>query len=227
MFDFDSAASWVSSNQGRLNNTQLLELYALYKTATCGSPSPDTPQPSLFAFRERAKWNAWHETAERMDSKAAATRYEEVVFELREMGDAGGEREEGSGGDGVSKSVSIMLRQDEDIKEEEVESLVSCVKKGNVDEVALFLDSHIDTNINVKSESDGTTALHWACDKGYGPIVRLLAQRGADVNAQDLEGMTALHYAALTDNADVYQLLLDLGANESIVDFSGTLPINS
>ncbi|KAJ3240082.1 acyl-CoA binding domain-containing protein 6, partial [Chytriomyces hyalinus] len=207
MFDFDSAAAWVSSNQGRLNNTHLLELYGLYKAATCGRPSPDNPQPSLFAFRERAKWNAWHETAERMDSKEAARRYVEVVCELSELGDAGGDGEVHAGDDGVSKSVSIMLRQDDDAKEDEVESLVSCVKKGNVNEVARFLDSHMDTNINLKSESDGTTALHWACDKGFGHIVRLLAQRGADLNAQDLEGMTALHYAALTDNADVYQLL--------------------
>src|SRR5580700_1361289 len=74
------------------------------------------------------------------------------------------------------------------------------------------------------------------------PLMDLLLQHGADVNAQvtgtktysmriarattSNEGMTALHFAAQSGRADVVRFLLDKGANAGIVDNNGHKPID-
>jgi ankyrin repeat domain-containing protein 50 len=47
--------------------------------------------------------------------------------------------------------------------------------------------------VNAKVEEDGGTALHWAARHGNEVVVRLLLERGADVDAKDDGGKTALH----------------------------------
>jgi uncharacterized protein len=74
------------------------------------------------------------------------------------------------------------------------------------------------------------------------PLMDLLLQRGADVNAQvtgtktysmriarapsSNEGMSALHFAAQSGRADVVRFLLDKGANAEIIDSNGHKPID-
>ena len=74
------------------------------------------------------------------------------------------------------------------------------------------------------------------------PLMDLLLQHGADVNAQVTgtktysmriarapstnEGMSALHVAAQSGRADVVRYLLDKGANAEVVDNSGHKPID-
>jgi ankyrin repeat protein len=74
------------------------------------------------------------------------------------------------------------------------------------------------------------------------PLMDLLLQHGADVNAQVTgtktyslrvarapsanEGMTALHLAAQSGRADLVRYLLDKGANAEIVDSNGHKPID-
>ncbi len=74
------------------------------------------------------------------------------------------------------------------------------------------------------------------------PLMELLIQHGADVNAQvsgtktysmrisrapsSNEGMTALHIAAQSGNVDVVKFLIDKGANTGIVDGNGRKPID-
>jgi len=74
------------------------------------------------------------------------------------------------------------------------------------------------------------------------PLVQLLLEHGADVNAQvsgtntysmrisrapsSNEGMTALHVAALTGNTGLVRYLLGKGANAAIADAAGRKPID-
>lgn len=53
-----------------------------------------------------------------------------------------------------------------------------------------------DSNLARKTTPDGRTPLHFACQKGSVPMVRVLLQHGADVNAQDHDGNTPLLEAA-------------------------------
>jgi len=52
-------------------------------------------------------------------------------------------------------------------------------------------------------------------------VVRLLVERGADVNAQDEEGRIALIHATEGGNTEVVQILLDKGADRSVKDRNG------
>jgi ankyrin repeat protein len=78
-------------------------------------------------------------------------------------------------------------------------------------------------------DSDGMTALHYACHSV--PICKMLLAKGADVDAQREEGNTPLHMAAyfprgehvdgIEFSADVFCLLLEGGADPDIKDNEG------
>ncbi|KAH8744645.1 ankyrin repeat-containing domain protein, partial [Hyaloscypha finlandica] len=62
----------------------------------------------------------------------------------------------------------------------------------------------------------GRTPLHWAAEKGYEKIMRLLIGRGADVNARDKAGRTPFTEAAEKGHIDIMRLLLENGADVNI-----------
>jgi ankyrin repeat protein len=60
----------------------------------------------------------------------------------------------------------------------------------------------------------------YAARQGYIDILRLLLEKGADVNMKDGVGRTALTYAAMYGHSDVSQLLMDFLATDA-TDKSG------
>jgi hypothetical protein len=66
--------------------------------------------------------------------------------------------------------------------------------------------------VNKKSKQEGQTALHLAAWKKDMAIVRLLLDKGADIEAENING-TALHIAASIGDTAVVRLLLDRGAD--------------
>ncbi len=71
------------------------------------------------------------------------------------------------------------------------------------------------------------TALMNACAWGHITAIRLLVDRGADLNVIDKEGKTALHYLAAAKpipNLELYQWMVAKGAKEEIKDLSGQTP---
>ena len=73
----------------------------------------------------------------------------------------------------------------------------------------------------------GLTALMFAAREGHIDIVRLLLDRGANINAINDYERTALMWAANTGHTDVVRLLLDRGANINAVDGDGDTALMS
>src|SRR5713226_1132455 len=55
--------------------------------------------------------------------------------------------------------------------------------------------------------------------------VRTLLQKGADVNASEIDGTTALHWAVNRDDLQTVELLLGAGANVKVVNRYGVNPL--
>ena len=65
----------------------------------------------------------------------------------------------------------------------EFEKLIDAAKRGSVEEAAGVVQHHPEL-INKRDES-GATALHYAAFGGHRDVVRLLVNRGAEINAHD------------------------------------------
>jgi len=59
----------------------------------------------------------------------------------------------------------------------------------------------------------GKTLLHHACAGGDVEKVKVLVERGLDINEGDYDGETPLHYAACFGHAAVAEFLIDKGAD--------------
>lgn len=71
----------------------------------------------------------------------------------------------------------------------------------------------------------GATPLVLAAAQGNGDTARVLIERGADVNACNLDGHTALFNFAKHGNEELCQLLLQRGARHDLSSASGLLPM--
>jgi ankyrin repeat protein len=90
------------------------------------------------------------------------------------------------------------------------------LKKGLIDRVKLLFTLN-------KTDSSGTTALSWAARNGHEAVVRLLLEKGADVEAKAKYGETALSWAAANGHEAVVRLLLEKGADvEAKAKYKGT-----
>ena len=69
--------------------------------------------------------------------------------------------------------------------------------------------------------------LHYAANKGYLEIVKLLLEKGADINVQDNDGRTPLHEAMSYQAFGVARFLLENGANVNLKNKDGDTPIIS
>src|SRR5260370_2800152 len=86
------------------------------------------------------------------------------------------------------------------------DDLRQAVRAGDADRVRTLLQQGVPLN---GIDSLGGTALHDAVWAGEGPIVAMLLDAGADVNARHMDaGSTPLHYAIITNRADIAAVLI-------------------
>ena len=85
----------------------------------------------------------------------------------------------------------------------------------NIAEVRRYLDEGVDPNHSYYSSRvlGGSTPLHWACQWNRPEAVKLLVERGANVEAIDRDGHTPLHTACSEGSVECVQPLLDHHCN--------------
>src|SRR5262249_11837194 len=88
--------------------------------------------------------------------------------------------------------------------------LIDAVKHGDRPAVTALMQRKSDVNA---TETDGTTALHWAAQNGDVEMVNALVHAGANVNARNRYGVAPLWLAATNGNADIVTVLLRAGAD--------------
>ena len=99
-------------------------------------------------------------------------------------------------------------------------NIIEAVRRGSLEGAKTCLEKGANPNQRDEEYSGSPGALHIASGAGNAPIVRLLLERGADVNMEDLDGETPLHNAAqLGNNIDVIRTLLEHGAEVNKSDY--------
>jgi len=84
-------------------------------------------------------------------------------------------------------------------------------EKGDLGYIKWILNNGYD--VNEKEPLKEATLLHYASHNGHIDLVKLLIERGADVNAKDIKGYTPLFAASARGHREVAEILLDNGAN--------------
>ncbi|KAJ5634581.1 hypothetical protein N7528_002423 [Penicillium herquei] len=91
--------------------------------------------------------------------------------------------------------------------------------------VEILIEHGADVTMGISGRiNDQWTPLHLATCRGFEGIVRVLLDKGAEVNGKTKRGSTALHLA-LREKTTIAQLLLDHGADPSLEDKNGQTPL--
>lgn len=97
--------------------------------------------------------------------------------------------------------------------DDEASLFTDAVKSGDVKVVKKFLDA----GANVNEKFFAWEPLQMAANKNQLEVIKLLIERGADLNYQHpLTKMTALHFAAYNGNKDMVNYLIAKGANKNL-----------
>ena len=103
--------------------------------------------------------------------------------------------------------------------------LHGAVVAGDLDEVnRLVLASG---EVDSQTSDDEVTPLHLAAREGHKKFARLLVDKGANPNVQDVDGKTPLHWAVRKGHRKIVDLLLNKYADVNIKDNNGRTPFYS
>lgn len=129
---------------------------------------------------------------------------------------------------GYTNIVKTLLDNNADIKaREDVDGsmaihMAAANGKNDVIEILLSKD---ETLINEK-DNKGNTPLHWAAMKDKPETIKLLSERGADIEAKDEDGWTPLHYASAFSSLQTVENLIELGADKESKANDGSVPLS-
>lgn len=129
---------------------------------------------------------------------------------------------------GNTRIVDVLLRKGVgvDLRDRDYQQrtpLFFAVDWGHTDMVSFLIRKG--ANVNART-SHGYSALHMATGtRNSGPIMRLLIDHGADVNATADNRTTVLQSAVQDESSEAFQMLLDRGANPEALNFFGSTVI--
>lgn len=83
------------------------------------------------------------------------------------------------------------------------------------------------SDLNALDPQFGIPPLGWAAINGQTAAVKLLLEKGANINNRHRDGSTALHSAAFLGRIETVKLLLEKGADINARSNDGSLPINT
>ena len=104
--------------------------------------------------------------------------------------------------------------------------LVAACMSGDDSLVLSLINSGVNVNCLVKIDGSEWSPLMMASSEGHTDIVKLLLQRGAQVDLQDNVGLTALMWASEAGNVETVQLLLEHGARVDLETNDGITAMN-
>ncbi|MEE9443648.1 MAG: ankyrin repeat domain-containing protein [candidate division Zixibacteria bacterium] len=96
--------------------------------------------------------------------------------------------------------------------------ILEASRSGDLELVQTTLDRDT-TTIGIRNDR-GSTALHFAAENGHLQIVELLLDRGADLEAIDVDGDTPLMGAAIRGHSEIFKMLLSRGADVDILNIN-------
>lgn len=121
---------------------------------------------------------------------------------------------------GYTAVVRLLLRRQPDLDLADKQGFTAvhkAVLTGNLEILQMLLATP-NVSLDCQSLEQGLTPLHQAAFHGKEYIVRLLVEKGANVNPVSSNGTTPLHMAALKNHAKEVQALLELGAEAEAQD---------
>jgi len=214
--EFDAACAFVRSAAGKLENKDLLYLYARFKQAVEGVCN--APKPSFYQLKEKSKWQAWMDIGQLGVDEAKSQyidRLDSVSPDWR-----GKETKDPASG---WVSVSCPKPPPEESILDADKTMWDRVKEGDLENLERILD---EMEVGVRDEN-GLSLLHWAADRGHIGIAEIIINKNCSlINSQDAEGLTPLHYASSCGHLAVVRLLLQRGADPNIQDLEGDTPNN-
>ncbi|KAF8189108.1 hypothetical protein K438DRAFT_956357 [Mycena galopus ATCC 62051] len=102
----------------------------------------------------------------------------------------------------------VFNANDEDVSTKSADQYASEYR--HVDIVCLLLKEIVNAR---GTKNDGCTLLHLAVQKGYAETVRVLVEKGADINVREYDGKAPLHLATEKGLAKIVGLLVENGAD--------------
>lgn len=104
--------------------------------------------------------------------------------------------------------------------------LRNAVNQQHIELVTFLLTKVPTVNVNSRGATSGQTALHIACMNGCLPLVKLLVENGAFVNAMDKQSLCPVVLAQQNDHFAVINYLFSCGGMRYITSVDANIPIS-